>query len=327
MQCRGSLIVFMFRGINKRLPGWIAPLSEKGQWLMRPAKRTISAVRNLTWKELSRGFSIDFWLNLLIFGLIGCLVWGFDNIDGLYGEVAMTLLAAALPLLAFLGARHQEGEERRLHWRYVGFAVFLALTLGLAVSDKFDLEDLGINLVVIMISSPFMFIFGRLVQAKKILAIGMVPAAMALMAYWVAPVLPGDLELRYLLVPLPAVSLVIAPWTALVWILFKGVDRWPDHPTLGPLLESLAMFFLFMPLMILAILVPRTIPGGDDWSVVLATMVGVVFSSVVSEPLRRFLRSYGNLPRSCRCANGNQAEPGRDGGGCGREQGGPSQPT
>ena len=294
---------------------------------MRPAKRTISAVRKLSWKDLSRGFSIDFWLNLLIFGLIGGLVWGFDNIDTLYGRIAMTLLAAALPLLAFLGARHQEGEERRLHWQHVGFVTFLAFALGFAVSDKFDLDVLGINLVVIMISAPFLFIFGRLVREKRILAIGMVPAAMALMAYWVAPALPDDLELQYLLVPLPAVSLVIAPWTVLVWILFKGVDRWAEHPTLGPLMECLAMFFLFMPLMVLAIWVPRTIPGGDDWSVVLATMVGVVFSSVVSEPLRRFLRSYGNLPRSCQYAGGNEAEPDRDGVGCGRERGGPSQPT
>ena len=45
------------------------------------------------------------------------------------------------------------------------------------------------------------------------------------------------------------------------------------------------MLSLFMPLMVLAIWIPRTIPGGDDWSVVLAAMVGVVFGSVISEPL------------------------------------------
>ena len=82
MQCRGSLIVFMFREINKRFPGCIASLSERGQWLMRPAKRTILAVRNLNWKDLSRGFSVDFWQNLLIFGLIDCLVWGFTISTG-----------------------------------------------------------------------------------------------------------------------------------------------------------------------------------------------------------------------------------------------------
>ena len=48
--------------------------------------------------------------------------------------------------------------------------------------------------------------------------------------------------------------------------------------------------------MVLAIWVPRTIPGGEDWSVMLAAMVGVVFGSVISEPLTHFLRSYGNLP-------------------------------
>ena len=243
---------------------------------------------------------------------------GFYNIDGLYGKFVMPLLAAALPLLAYLGARHQVREEHRLNRRTLGSVVFLAFTLGLADSAKFDFEALGINLVVIMISSPFLFIFWCFVREKRILAIGMAPAAVALMAYWVAPALSDDLELRYFLVPLPAVSLVIASWTVLAWVLFKAVDWWASHPTLGPLMESLAMFFLFMPLMVLAIWVPKAIPGGDDWSVVLATMVGVVFSSVVSEPLRQFLRSYGNLPHPCRYVGSNESEPDQDSEGSGR---------
>ena len=48
--------------------------------------------------------------------------------------------------------------------------------------------------------------------------------------------------------------------------------------------------------MVLAIWVPRAFPGGEDWSVVLATMVGVVFGGLISEPLTRFLRRHGNLP-------------------------------
>ncbi len=48
------------------------------------------------------------------------------------------------------------------------------------------------------------------------------------------------------------------------------------------------MLSLFMPLMVLAIWVHRTIPGGDDWSVVVAAIVGVVFGSVISEPMKDF---------------------------------------
>ncbi len=67
------------------------------------------------------------------------------------------------------------------------------------------------------------------------------------------------------------------------------------------------MLSLFIPFMILAILVPRTIPGGEDWSVLLAAMVGVVFGIVVSEPLTQFLRSYGNLPSFRRYDSGDES--------------------
>ena len=180
------------------------------------------------------------------------------------------------------------------------------------IRNRYNLDELGINIVVIMTSAPWLFIFGILVRGKRILAIGMVPAAIILMGYWVVSGLSDGMEVEHLLIPLPVVSIILASWTFLVWILFKGVDRWPRHPTLGPLMESLAMLSLFIPVMILAIWVPRTIPGGEDWSVVLAAMVGVVFGSVISEPLTRFLRSYGNLPSAHRNGGGDEVEQGQD---------------
>lgn len=191
--------------------------------------------------------------------------------------------------------------------------------LGLAVSDKFDLDTLEFNLVAVMLSSPWVVIFVILVREKRILTIGIVPAAIILMAYWAAPAYSNDEELQYILFPFTAVSLVTAAWTFFVWVFFKGIDRWPHHPTLRPLMESLAMLFLFMPLMALAIWVPRTIPGGDDWSVVIAAIVGVLFGSVVSEPLARFLRNFGNLPSHRRLAGSNAVEKRQDAGGCDRE--------
>ena len=286
---------------------------------MQHVQRVISRVRRLSWSDLSKGFSFDFGLTLLILGLIAFYVWGFDYIDRLQDRIVMTLIPAALPPLAFSVAMRQEPSERRLDWWYVGFAVFLGLVLALAVSEKFDLDAVGINVVVIMASFPWLVIFWTLVREKRILAIGMVPAAVLLMVSWFVPALASDLELRYLLVPLPAGSLVIAAWTILVWIFLKGIDRYTEHLTLGPLMESLAMFLLFTPLMVLAIWLPTTIPNGDDWSVVPATMVGVVFGSVISEPMRRFLGSYGNLPSHRRRVENNDLAQGQHTARCGRE--------
>ena len=309
----------MFSVIQERLARSLSALTKVRQTLMPHVQDMIEDCRKLSWKDLRRGVSGDFVPTLLSLAILTYIIWGFDYIEGVYDSVVINLLPAVLPPLAFFEAMRKKPEGRRFSWLNIGLAFFLVLALGLAVSDKFDIDALGINVVVMMTSSPWLVIFGILVREKRILALGMVPAAILLMAYWILPAFSSDLELHFFLIPLMAVSLLTAAWTVLVWILFKGVDKWPCHSTLGPLMESLAMLSLFMPLMVLAIWVPRTIPGGDDWSVVLAAIVGVVFGSVVSEPLARFLRSYGNLPSHRRLAGSSKVEERRDTGGCDRE--------
>ncbi len=269
-----------------------------GVWrlLVRHATDIMSEFRRLSPEDLWRGFSVNFAMTLLNLALFTYFVWGFDHIERLYDSIVLNLLPAYFPPVAFYQAVRQKPEARRFDWLFAGFAFFIFLAVMLSISDRYDFHELGINVVVVMTSAPWLIVFWMLVRGKRILAIGMVPAAAVLMGYWVAPVISEGSELEYFLIPLPAVSILLAAWTLLVWVLFKGVDRWPEDETLGPLMESLAMLFLFLPIMVLAIWVPRTIPGGEGWSVVFAAMVGVVFGSVISEPLGRFLRSYGNLP-------------------------------
>ena len=279
---------------------------------MRSFQNMVSEARRYSRRDLRRGVTANFVMTLLTLAMLTYFIWGFDYIDRLYDSVVINLLPAVLPPMVFFEAMQQKREARRFDWLYAGFVVFLGLALLLAISDRYDIDELGINVVVMLVSLPWLFIFGILVRGKRILAVGMAPAAIVLMGYWVLPGLSDGLELQYSLVPLPAVSMLLASWTLLVWILFKGVDRWPKDPTLGPLMESLAMLSLFIPIMVLAIWVPRTIPGGEDWSVVLAAMVGVVFGSVVSEPLTRFLRSYGNLPSFRNDDVGDESEQSQD---------------
>ena len=268
----------------------------------------ISEFRRLSREDLRRGFTVNFGMTLLVLAMLTYFIWGFDHIDRLYDSIVVNLLPAYFPPVEFYQAMRQKPEARRFNWQYAGFAFFLGLALLLAISDRYDLNELGINVVVVMISAPWLVIFWMLVRGKRILVIGMVPAAALLMGYWIAPAISGGAELQYLWIPLPALSILLASWSFLVWLLFKGVDKWPQHPTLGPLMESLAMLSLFLPVMVLAIWVPRAFPGGEDWSVVLAAMVGVVFGSVISEPLTRFLRSYGNLPSARLRSSNDEAE-------------------
>ncbi len=287
---------------------YTAVLFRLGRPLVCRARNVIAEFRKLSREDLRRGFTVNFGMTLLNLAMFTYFIWGFDHIDRLYDSIVLNLLPAYFPPVAFYQGVRQEPEERRFDWLFAGFVFFNFLAVLLAISDKYDLGELGINTVVVMTSVPWLVIFWMLVRGRRILVIGMVPAAVLLMGYWVAPVLAEGSELQYFLIPLPVVSILLAAWTFLVWLLFKGVDRWPEDETLGPLMESLAMLSLFLPIMVLAIWIPRTIPGGEDWSVVLAAMVGVVFGSVVSEPLGRFLRRYGNLPSARGCEGRDEAE-------------------
>ena len=309
----------MFSEIQERLAGSVAALSEVRPALMRRLRNTASTWRMPSWKDLRRGVSVDFVLALVSLAMFTALIWGFEYVDRLYDRVVMSLIPAAFPPVVFFESMRQKLGDRRFRWETAGIALFVTFLLGLAFSDKFDLYALRITLFVMIMSSPWLVIWMKLVRDERILAIGMVPAAIILMAYWVAPAIPNDSELFSFLGPVVPVSFLTALWTFLVWIFLKGVRKWTDHPTLSPLMESLAMLLLFMPLMVLAIWAPRAIPGGGDWSVVLAAMVGVVFGSVVSEPLRRFLRSYGDLPSHRRRGGSNEVEQGQDTGGRSRE--------
>ena len=285
--------------------------------MMLQVQNTITDWRKLSRKDLRRGVSGDFVMTLLSLAIITYFIWGFDYIYRLYDRVVIYLLPVAFSTMVFFEGMRQERKGLRLSWWSVGVVFLLALVLALALSDKFGLYSLRLNIAMVMLSYPWLVIFGILVREKRILAIGMVPTAIILMAYWVMPTPYSELNLNDFLLLLLAVSFVIAAWTVLVWILFKGLDRWSKHCTLAPLMESLAMLSLFTPFMVLAIWVPKTISGGDDWSVVAAAIVGVIFGGVISEPMRDFLRRFGNLPSHRRASGSNEVAQGRDISGCG----------
>ena len=235
----------MRKKILKHRARYAAILSDVWRLIECHGRDVIAESRRLSREDLRRGFTVNFVMTLLVLAMFTYFIWGFDHIDRLYDSIVVNLLPAYFPPVEFYQAMRRTPEARRFNWWYAGFIGFLGLALLLVISDRYDFDELGINVVVTLISAPWLIIFWMLVRGKRILVIGMVPAAVLLMGYWVAPVISEGSELQYFLIPLPAVSILLAAWTFLVWLLFKGVDRWPKDPTLGPLIESLAMLSLF----------------------------------------------------------------------------------
>ena len=126
---------------------------------MYRAQAIISECRTYSWKDLRRGVTANFVMTLLSLAMLTYIIWGFDYIDGLYDSVVMNLLPAVLPPMVFYEAM-QKREARRFDWSYAGFVFFIGLALLLAISDSYDVDELGINVFVIMASSPWLLIFG-----------------------------------------------------------------------------------------------------------------------------------------------------------------------
>ena len=68
------------------------------------------------------------------------------------------------------------------------------------------------------------------------------------------------------------------------------------------------MATLFFPVILVAVFVPWMLELSPIWSAVSLTIVGVLLSAVVSDPLRRFLLEWGTLsPSSTECPEQRQS--------------------
>ena len=60
-------------------------------------------------------------------------------------------------------------------------------------------------------------------------------------------------------------------------------------------MRALAMAILFFPIILVAMAVPGMLGLSSTWWAISLTLMGVLLSAVISEPLRLFLLEWGNL--------------------------------
>ncbi len=259
--------------------------------------------------------SIDFWLGLSSFALLTYLIWGFDHIDRLYDSIALNLAAALIPVAAFTEAirpiRHGDAG-RRFSWLSLSLVICVGLLMLVTIGVSSNLDAVATNAAVILATFPWAFMFVYMVSRKRVLAVGMIPASLILLLYLIVTMFPDGVELNVVSLPLAPVALIAALWTLPVWVLFMGVDKWRKKDILGPLLESVAMFFLAAPSVALAMLIVGALPFGDIALAIAGIFAGLIFSSAVSEPFKEFLGDLGNLPGNSRSDGPKEAEQGQD---------------
>ena len=260
-------------------------------------------MRNRVWRSCTNGWqwfwsrvSINFALGLLAMGVVASLLWSFDFIPGDLRRVVLTVACGALPVILLVGPERPLSERLKVDWGLLGTILLLLTALLMAISHRQGWSSLGLNAGILLFSSPILLVIGRLVFRKPLLGVGLgLPMVMA-MAALIVLVVPREYIWNFLLLPLPAILLPAAVWALFLYGVHHVAKQTRARRIWGPLLESVLMVVMFAPVVALAILVHVELELDDRWLTVVVAVVGLLFSSVVSVPLRQFLLDLGDLP-------------------------------
>ena len=248
-----------------------------------------------SWKDLRSRLDVDFWVSILGYPMFIALVWYTGLVDELSVRIILTLLYTLIPLSTLLHASRTGAERRKLSVGSIGLqsAILAALLLGLSV--KFDWPGLGLIVALLLTLAPYLWLFLFLIRRAPLLGVALVPAMVMAEAFLVIPLTISEgVRLESLLLPLFVILPLSIVWSVAGHFLLKCAQKHRRKKIWGPFLESILMVLLFLPLTALAIYIPVEL---DDrtWLAVSVTVVGVLFGSVASTPLRQFLLDVGRL--------------------------------
>ena len=236
-------------------------------------------------------------LSRLFFVLTVCcaavtaLIWYFSLFDDLQIRIFMSAVIVLVPMIDFQPPPRTWASREELVW----VCSFLALTVLLVASQRFGWAGVGIHLVILLVALPYGWVVRKLMPRNWLLLTGLILALAAMMVFWVAALVGEQESLDVVLLPLVVVLFFGVAWTPLAARALDLAQRWKNRRVGGPGMRAVAMAILFFPVILVAMAVPGMVGLSATWSDVSLLLVGFLLSTVISEPLRRFLLEWGNL--------------------------------
>lgn len=227
---------------------------------------------------------------VLIYGPVCVMTWHFDLPDDFSSRVLMNLLAAIVPLTAFLFP-----PKNYMSKELIGFALVFALMLLFLAGEKYDWKILASNTAMVLVVFPLVWWVWKFSGGSWFLLSGLVFAFIAMMIYWIAALIKEGGPPELLLMPLLIIAIGGLVWVLPAHYIWNQAKIRKNRRIGGPGWQAAAMVFLFIPVITVAFTFPDMLRLKDIWSAVSLTLVGVLLSAVISEPLRRFLLECGNL--------------------------------
>ena len=232
---------------------------------------------------------IAYWLPVFAF------VWYSGLVDDIYARLWISGLVTVMPVAAIF-SRPKHGLRI---WRWAGedlvITLFLWLATLLAAVNRFGIVGLEFQLSLIIVMLPWCWFTWLLLRRNWWLLTGLVSAFAVFMIYWVAALVEFGAPWELVLLPLVMVTFGGLAWAPLAALVLNTAQRRKCRRVSGPATQAAAMITLFLPVILVAVTIPGMLQLGETWSAVSLTIVGVLLSAVVSEPLRRFLVEWGDL--------------------------------
>ena len=223
---------------------------------------------------------------------LAVLTWCFDIIDELRLRILLNAMSGAV-LVAMALAEPRSWRARLQSLWFPAFFVFIFLLF--AIGHEFGISALAINVAIVIATVPWCWLLWLLMGRSWLLFSAMVSAVAVTLLYWVAAMVEAGAPWDIALLPFPTVLLGGVLWAPVARITLDSARRRKNRLLAGPGLQALAMAILFLPVVLVAVVVPEMVGLDPHWSAVSLTLVGVLLSTVISEPLRRFLLRWGNL--------------------------------
>ena len=232
-----------------------------------------------------------FFFVVICCAVVTVLIWYFALFDDPQVRILMSLVIAWIPMTEFQPQPRTWASREYL----LGLSSFVGLAVLLVAGDKYDWTIVALNSVVLLVALPYGWLDWKLTRGNGLVLTGLILALAAMMILWTAALVRDGDFLEVLLLPVPVVLFFGLAWTPVAGWTLDNAGRWKNRRIGGPGMRALAMAVLFLPVTLVAMVVPGMLGLSSTWSTVSLTLVGILLSAVIAEPLRRFLLEWGNL--------------------------------
>lgn len=233
-------------------------------------------------------------LTVIILGIcvpVYVMAWILDVFDSVTSSVGVTLAVTVMPAIQFLSPPEPLRKSSYIGW----FSAFVVVAFALFVGEKTDIQFLTFGAIFLIIALPWCWIFWQIVRRELILVPGFALALIATLIYWAGALVKDELTLDLLLLPLPFILVIAVVWAPIGSLALKIARRYKNVRVRGPATQALAMGILFMPAFLVSFTIPDVLELSDPWSAAFVTIVGVILSAVISEPLKNMFLEWGEL--------------------------------